>query len=164
MEMYPNTLEDRMKCFEEICRRHGIKLTPQRMEVFREVARSGNHPDVESVYRGVRERMPTISLDTVYRTLWKLEELGLVVVLGSTRERTRFDANLEPHHHFVCVECGKTRDFYSKYLLYPELPESLKTLGTPLSTHVEVRGVCHECRMKNDKNVSSENHCNDPDL
>ncbi len=131
-----------------------MKLTPQRMEIFREVAGTGEHPDVESVYRGVRKRMPTISLDTVYRTLWKLEELGLVKILGASRERTRFDANLEPHHHFVCIECGKTRDFYSEDLLHPELPESLKTLGNPLTTHVEVRGICNDCVQKTEKNNS----------
>jgi len=40
------------------------------MEIFREVAQAGDHPDAEKVFQGVRERMPTVSLDTVYRTLW----------------------------------------------------------------------------------------------
>ena len=64
-----------------------------------------------AVFEGVRERMPTVSLDTVYRTLWWLKDLGLITTLGSSRERTRFDANLSRHHHFVCVQCGLTRDF-----------------------------------------------------
>ena len=58
------------------------------MEIFRELAQTGDHPDVETVFKGVRERMPTVSLDTVYRTLWWLKELGLI---KSTRASTRTD-------------------------------------------------------------------------
>ena len=86
------------------------------MEIFREVAQTGDHPEAERVHQGVRERMPTISLDTVYRTLWLLKDLGLINTLGPPRERTRFDANLSRHHHFVCIRCGLTRDIYSDEL------------------------------------------------
>ncbi len=78
----------------------------QRMELFLEVAQSADHPGVEKVYQGVRRRMPTVSLDTVYRTLGWLKELGLIKTLGPPRERTRFDANLCNHHDFVCVPAG----------------------------------------------------------
>ena len=86
-----------------------------------------------------------MSLDTVYRTLWLLNDLGLVITLGSSRERTRFDANLNSHHHFVCAKCGYTRDFYSTELDHIELPDAVDTLGTIEATHVEVRGVCRDC-------------------
>jgi len=135
----------RMRHFEDVCRGAGVKLTHQRMEVFREVARSGDHPDAETIYRGVRERVPTVSLDTVYRALWLLADLGLITTLGPTRERTRFDANLEPHHHFVCVRCGLTRDFYSDELDELILPRSIQGIGRVETTHVEARGVCRDC-------------------
>ena len=104
-------IEQRMARFSETCRKSGAKLTHQRMEIFREVAQNGDHPDAEKVFQGVRERMPTVSLDTVYRTLWWLKELGLIKTLGPPRKRTRFDANLSRHHHFICIQCGLTRDF-----------------------------------------------------
>ena len=62
----PSGVERRMAHFETVCRDSGIKLTHQRLEIFREVAQTGDHPDAEKVYQGVRERMPTVSLDTVY--------------------------------------------------------------------------------------------------
>jgi len=92
--------------------------------------------------------MPTVSLDTVYRTLWLLKDLGLVVTLGSSRERTRFDANLNSHHHFVCRECGLTCDFYITYLDNIRLPESIGSFGEIEATHVEVRGLCRKCAEK----------------
>jgi Fur family peroxide stress response transcriptional regulator len=145
MEIDAGEVERRMRHFEEVCRAAGVKRTHQRIEIFREVARSGDHPDAEAVLRGVRQRVPTVSLDTVYRTLWLLDDLGLIHTLGPARERTRFDANLRRHHHFVCERCGLTRDFESEALAELPLPESLRAIGEVKATHVEVRGVCHEC-------------------
>ncbi len=148
----------RMRGFEQVCRQAGIKLTHQRIEIFREVAQTGDHPDAETVYQRVRERIPTISLDTVYRTLWRLNDLGLINTLGPPRERTRFDANLEQHHHFVCVRCGLTQDFYSEELNGLRLPKSAKALGQVESTHVKVYGVCRGCvDMEKTKRSSTRN-------
>ena len=140
----------RVKQFENVCREAGVKLTHQRLEIFRDLARSGDHPDAEQVLRLVRKRMPTVSLDTVYRTLWMLNDLGLIRTLGPPRERARFDANLARHHHFVCVQCGLTRDFYSEDLDKLELPESVTALGHVKTAQVEVRGVCVDCSVPKD--------------
>ena len=134
--------------FEQVCRSAGVKLTHQRMEIFREVARSGDHPDAETVFQGVRERVPALSLDTAYRALWLLSDLGLVNTLGAPHERTRFDANLSPHHHFVCSKCGLTRDFYSDELNDLRPPDSAKAFGRIETTYVEVRGICRACTAK----------------
>jgi Fur family peroxide stress response transcriptional regulator len=142
-------IEDRMTRFEQVCRSAGVKLTHQRLEIFREIARTSDHPDAETVYRGVRERIPTMSLDTVYRALWLLADLGLVTTLGPSRERTRFDANLDRHHHFVCLRCGLTRDFYSDAFDELSLPRSVQAVGRVETTHVEARGVCRECARAN---------------
>jgi Fur family peroxide stress response transcriptional regulator len=138
----------RLGRFTAACRDAGVKLTHQRLEIFREVAASLEHPDAETVHRGVRARMPTVSLDTVYRTLWLLNDLGLVATLGPRRERARFDANLEHHHHYACVRCGLARDFTSLELNALRLPEAVRGFGSVLATHVEVRGVCDRCARK----------------
>jgi len=138
----------RMNRLVETCRVSGAKMTHQRMEIFREVAQAVDHPDAERVYDRVRKRMPTVSLDTVYRTLRWLEDLGFISTLGPLRERARFDANLRQHHHFVCVRCGLTRDFYSKHLNNLKLTELVKSIGQVKTMQVEVNGVCHDCAEK----------------
>jgi len=138
-------LDQRLDRFKEATRKAGIKLTHQRLEIFREVATSSGHPDAETVFSGVLRRLPTISLDTVYRTLWTLTDLGLVSTLGPRREKARFDANLNPHHHFLCVRCGLARDFESPELDALRVPPGVDDLGSVLATHVEVRGVCVDC-------------------
>lgn len=99
-------IQARLARFKAASRRAGVKLTHQRLEIFAQVARTGEHPDAETVYRRVRERVPTLPLDTVYRTLWLLLDLGLLSTLGLPRARVRFDANLRRHHHFVRTACG----------------------------------------------------------
>lgn len=138
-------IEKRMTHFKEVCLEMAVKLTFQRMEVFREVAQNSDHPDAETVYRNVHQRIPTISMDTVYRTLWLLRDIGLVTTLGAPRGRTRFDANLDRHHHFVCVLCGSTHDFYSKDLDELNISKYIKDLGQVETTQIQAQGVCLEC-------------------
>ncbi len=145
MELQEKEIQRRVAAFTRACRESGARLTPQRLEIFREVAGSVEHPDAEAICRGVHGRLAAISLDTVYRTLWWLVDLGLVVALGPNQDRTRFDANLARHHHFVCVRCGLTRDFTSQALDDLALPEALAAIGCVAQTQVEVKGVCHAC-------------------
>ena len=138
-------VERRVEGFKEAAKKVGVKLTHQRLEIFREVAASLEHPSAEAVLKAVQPRMPTVSLDTVYRTMWLLNDLGLVSTLGPKRESVRFDANLAHHHHYVCVRCGLARDFESTELNALRIPESVKGFGSIVATHVEVRGVCDRC-------------------
>ena len=145
----------RMTHFAKVCRSAGVKITHQRMEIFRHLAQSGRHPDAEAVLRGVRKRVPTISLDTVYRNLWLLTDLGLITTLGPPRERARFDANLRRHHHFVCRRCGLIRDFYSDAFDEFQLPEAVAEIGLVETTHVEAEGVCRACSSQSEKSPTT---------
>lgn len=126
----------------------GLKLTHQRLEILHEIACAEDHPDAETVFRAVRRRVPTVSLDTVYRTLWKLRDLGLVTTLGPRRDSVRFDANLDRHHHYVCERCGMVRDFESEELNELRVPDAVRRMGSVEEAHVEVRGTCAGCRAK----------------
>jgi Fur family peroxide stress response transcriptional regulator len=145
------TADRRLDRFRSAATAAGVKLTHQRLEIFREVASSLAHPDAEAVLRSVRRRMPTVSIDTVYRTLWMLNDLGLVTTLGPRRESVRFDANLDHHHHYVCVRCGLARDFDSAELGALRVPASVQELGRVITTQVEVRGVCLRCARTEDR-------------
>ena len=138
-------IEQRLDHLKSICKQAGMRVTHQRLEIFREVAMTGNHPNAEQVYQGVRQRLSTISLDTVYRTLWILVDLGLITTMSPGRRRARFDANLDQHHHFVCLRCGSTRDFYSESFDALNPPPSVLEYGDIQETQVEVRGLCKEC-------------------
>jgi Fur family peroxide stress response transcriptional regulator len=139
--------EQRLEHMRAAAKEAGVKLTHQRLEIFRELAATEGHPGAESLFRAVKERVPTVSLDTVYRTLWMLHDLGLVATLGPKCDGIRFDANLDQHHHYVCVRCGLVRDFESAALNSLRVPDSVKDLGGILVARVEVRGVCARCQQ-----------------
>lgn len=135
----------RLERFKAVAKAAGIKLTHQRLEIFKELAATEEHPDADTIFRAVQQRMPTVSVDTVYRTLWMLHDLGLLTTLGPQGDGVRFDANLDQHHHYICVRCGLVRDFESADLNGLRVPDAVKELGSIANAHVEVRGVCAKC-------------------
>jgi len=135
----------RLDRFFEVCKRQGLRVTHQRLTVFEEVMRAGEHPDAETVCRAVRRRIPAISVDTVYRTLWLLKDLGLIATLGPSREKARFDADTRPHHHFVCRKCGKAVDLSASQFNGLSVPEEIEEVGRVETVHVELRGLCSDC-------------------
>ncbi len=151
MKVSPDEIRRRVEAFRQASRDAGVKLTHQRLEIFREIASSGAHPSAETVFQGVRDRVPTVSRDTVYRTLWLLQELGQITTLGPRRDAVRFDANLSPHHHFVCLECGLAEDFVNPEFDSLSLPEEVRAFGTVTGTQVEVQGRCARCAARGKK-------------
>ncbi|OQB40592.1 MAG: Peroxide-responsive repressor PerR [Candidatus Latescibacteria bacterium ADurb.Bin168] len=145
MESDSTQIEQRVQRFCAGLRNAGVKLTHQRLEILRELAVSHSHPDAETVHRQVRKRVPTLSLDTVYRTLWMLLDLGLITTLGPFRGRARFDTNVQPHHHFFCKKCGLARDFTCAEYDQLTVPIAVETLGEVDRVEVEVWGVCADC-------------------
>ena len=143
--MNEDEFEQRLAHFQEVCRSDGLKLTYQRIVIFEEVAKSQDHPDAETVFRGVRDRVPTVSLDTVYRTLWMLNAMGLITTVGPPREKVRFDADVSPHHHFVCSRCGAVYDVHCSNLGPIDAPDEITGVGQVESVRLELRGLCRRC-------------------
>jgi len=137
-------VEHRLEHLTEVCRSSGMRMTHQRMEIFREVAATGEHPDADTIFKRVRKKLPMISHDTVYRTLASLEEAGLINRVDPACGRARFDANTDEHHHFICKQCGSITDVYLN--IEPTLPEGIETIGSVESLHLQIRGVCKNCK------------------
>ncbi|MFZ5433629.1 MAG: Fur family transcriptional regulator [Calditrichota bacterium] len=144
----PAIVQQRLQHFQHVCRSQGLKITPQRLEIFRELAASNEHPSAEQLYERIRERMPTMSLDTVYRSLATLSESGVVAKVEVLDERSRFDANTEHHHHFVCVRCHKVVDFSWPGFDQLSVPDEVKKMGKVQQPYAEIRGVCGDCLKK----------------
>ncbi len=137
-----------MERFESLCKARGLRMTHQRMEIFREMARYPGHPTVEMVFKRVRKGIKTISLDTVYRTITTFEELGFVRRIRVFDNSARYDINLSVHHHLVCTHCKTIEDFYWDDFDQMELPEIARGWGDINSKHAEIRGLCRKCRRK----------------
>ncbi len=116
MALDATEVERRVDEFIDSWKAKGIRVTHQRIEVFREAIRTASHPDAETIYRRVKKKIRTITLDTVYRTLRFLVDQGLIATMGIHHDRLRFDGNVAPHHHLVCLKCGNVTDFMAQGL------------------------------------------------
>jgi Fur family peroxide stress response transcriptional regulator len=147
----PARVDETARRVEELSqslREAGLRLTHQRLEIVRVIASDETHPDVETVYRAVRDRVPTISLDTVYRTLATLTERGLVTRVLFTPGPARYDANPARHHHFVCTRCGLVRDVDDRDLDAIRATAEVIRIGRADAVTVQFRGVCAGCQTK----------------
>lgn len=131
--------------FKEACRSAGLKLTQQRLEIFLELARAIDHPSAETLYRSLQERLPTLSLDTVYRTLASLEKHGLIDRLNTRQSQARFEVVSDQHHHLVCINCREIIDFHWASFDRAALPEEIRDWGRLIRRNVTLQGICQRC-------------------
>ena len=138
-----------MKTAEELTllfRDRGRKVTAQRQCIFRALQDDVTHPSADAVYARVRGEMETISLKTVYQTLYELAELGEIAALDVGTGMVRFDPNVdEAHHHLVCRSCGKVRDLHVDFAGLA-VPAADAQGYEVRSAEVVFRGLCQDCR------------------
>ena len=113
---------------------------------------SKSHPSAEMVFTDLKQQIPDLSMGTVYRNLALFKEQGLVISIGTVNGVERFDADTEPHVHFICSGCDAVMD-----LMDMQVPDSLKAIAEQaLGANVEscqlsFTGQCRECIAKFEK-------------
>ncbi|MBN2130577.1 MAG: transcriptional repressor [Sedimentisphaerales bacterium] len=141
-------MEEKMEAFGATCHQAGLKVTPQRMAVYRALIETTEHPSADAVFRRVRKIFPNISLDTVNRTLLTLNDLGVAFAVEGSGDAKRFDANLKTHQHFKCLKCRRIIDFHHEPFDRIEPPENLAARFSVLRTTVYLEGLCDVCKGK----------------
>ena len=144
MEISSQQLEKRVSEFIDKSKELGLKVTPQRTAIYKELAKTDQHPSTEAIYKNIKDYFPNISLTTVYRTLETFEKNGLIAVVNQLYNAARYDANLEPHHHIVCVECKKIEDVYDNSLNSTNIDNKIQDYEV-VGYSVLFNGICSEC-------------------
>jgi Fur family peroxide stress response transcriptional regulator len=129
-------------------RERGLKVTPQRAAIYQALAETTAHPAADDLYRQVRALHPMISPNTVYYTLGTLKTAGLVHEVNYWHDRTRFDANMAPHHHLICLGCRKIEDLSDDGLNRLALSKQRNGGFEVIGHRVEFHGFCAGCRPK----------------
>ncbi len=138
-------LQEKLERFMAACRKEGLKLTHQRLEIYRELAASDDHPSAEALHQRLIGRIPTLSLDTVYRTLGTLARHGLVHKVETGESNARFEVVFERHHHLICSHCLEIIDFQWPSMDEIAPPEELRSWGKIDSKNVVAYGICRKC-------------------
>jgi Fe2+ or Zn2+ uptake regulation protein len=127
----------------EAFRAQGWKVTPQRQLLFRLLHGNQAHPSADALFEIASRQMPGISLRTVYQTLNDLVAMGELRQLAFSAGASRFDPNVEHHHHAECDHCGELRDVYVDGL--GELQVDGLHGFRPERTSVVFHGRCADC-------------------
>ena len=78
------------------CRKAGLKLTHQRYKIYLELLNSTDHPAAEALHKRLLLKIPTMSLDTVYRTLSTFEQHGLISRVQTVESHARYRGQVAP--------------------------------------------------------------------
>lgn len=133
-----------------------MKYSKQRQEILQTVIDNRIHPTADTVYALMRQKMPDISLGTVYRNLNLLSQNGVIRKIPVPNGSDRFDSRLSPHEHMICTECGEVFDFDA------DIGKTIRDIAeekldfTVLSCSLTVYGICKNCRCKNNKGKNNE--------
>ncbi len=138
-------LDKKTSRFVNLCREVGLKATPQRIAIYRELLKSDGHPSAEILYKKVKRKVASISLDTVNRTLLTLNEIGAAFVVEGSGDAKRFDGNLESHQHFKCVKCKRIIDFHHKPFDNISVPKTISGRFRVLRKTAYFEGICDLC-------------------
>lgn len=127
-----------------------LKLTPQRIAVYKYLKSTFTHPSAEAIYNAIHEEYPTMSLATVYKTLKTLVEVDLIQELNVGENNFRYDANTTSHPHIQCTSCGKVDDIFN--LDFSNLNKDAEVISkyTVLSSQIYFYGICPSCSKKNE--------------
>jgi Fur family peroxide stress response transcriptional regulator len=146
--MQQNGINNCLDGFIEHCKKHRLKITPQRCAIYREMIKLRHHPTIEEIFQAVSRELTNISYDTVNRTVGMFARIGLIDVVKAQSGPRRFDTDPRLHHHFYCLNCGTIIDFDFEDYDNLSLPEDMKKNHSILSKRVVLNGLCKNCREK----------------
>lgn len=145
-KMDVNSSENLMSRFYEVLGREGLRVTPQRVAIYRELVSSGEHPSAEGLRGRLRGGYPNISLDTVNRTLGTFTRVGLAFTVEGSGDAKRYDGEMAGHQHFKCVGCKRIYDIFGdEGDVEIEVPGSLPGGFKILRKTVYFEGLCDFC-------------------
>ncbi len=137
--------DHRVQHLIDTCRQHQLKVTPQRVAIYRALVDSDRHPTADMMYQTVRGKYPRISFDTVNRTLLTFAAIGLVDMVEVFGGPKRFDPNIDDHYHLHCMTCGRIIDFDHEDYTHLEVPAKIARKFKVISKRVVLKGHCATC-------------------
>ncbi|MCR3759493.1 transcriptional regulator PerR [Clostridium felsineum] len=137
-----------MNDISSIFKEKKLKLTPQRIAVYKYLKSTHQHPSAETIYKALQSDYPTMSLATVYKALKTLAEVHLIQELNVGEGNFRYDANSLSHPHIQCLSCGKVDDIMG--ITFDNLNNEVAshTDYDVISNKLYFYGTCKDCKDK----------------
>lgn len=118
-----------------------MKNTPQRMEIKKYLKNNKSHPSAYDIYRTIKKKLPTISFATVYNNLERMVKDNELIEIEVDKKK-RFDPDISPHDHFLCIACGNIYDI-------PKVISDVRYKNFKTISHITyIKGLCEKCINK----------------
>lgn len=121
------------------------RMTQQRKMILEVLRNTKTHPSADEIYELVKQRLPRISLGTVYRNLEVLSALGMIQVLELSGSLKRFDWDPNKHYHIRCVRCDRVENAPIAPMSQLENKLYESTVFEIIGHNLEFTGLCPEC-------------------
>ncbi len=127
----------------------GLRATGSRAVILDIIHQGKGHLDADEIYRHARQKMPRLSLSTVYRNLQRFKEQGLIEEFHFDESHHHYEVKPSAeHHHIVCLGCGKVIEF--DYPLSRQITKNVPAaMGFKIEkSEVHLSGYCTECQQR----------------
>lgn len=138
----------RLNAYRRICQEQGLRVTIQKRAILEAVLELDNHPTADQVHAFVTREKPDVSRTTVYRALESFARLGLITKACHPGSATRYDRNVDIHHHLICLFCDAVIDISDTGLDRLTVPDTSDFDFEVQDFRVQLRGICGRCRKK----------------
>jgi Fur family peroxide stress response transcriptional regulator len=133
--------------FRSRCKERGLAFTFQRQVIYEAVIDSRQHPTPEWIYEQVRQRIPSISLGTIYKNVKTFLDSGVLKEVTLHHGSLRLETNMTPHHHLVCSSCKAIFDIDEAAVAPVQRPTGKLPAGFSIKEYrVEFVGECKSCQ------------------
>ncbi len=89
----------------------GLKATPRRVLILEAITELNNHPAADEIVKYIRNRNLNVATATVYKALDIMVAKNVINKVETEKNRIRYDAITEPHHHLISTETGLITDY-----------------------------------------------------
>jgi len=130
----------------ELLKTHNLKATFQRMNIIEIVDKNG-HIDIDGIYEQIKQKLPTISLATVYKNILSMTQSGVLVEVPIVGKKSKYELKEADHIHLVCTDCGAVEDKDCIDISSQALTSLTSKESFVLDTkQINLYGICKNCK------------------
>ena len=130
--------------FTDILKRKRLKITPQRIAILEELEKNG-HSTVDDIFNGIKLKVPSVSLATVYKNILALQSVDILKSVKTPTHKQQYEINTKPHVHLFCKICENLEDFVINTKDFQEYCRKESGYHSIEEASILLTGICAKC-------------------
>ncbi|CCH50166.1 Fur family transcriptional regulator [Pseudodesulfovibrio piezophilus] len=152
-------MQEALKTFKEYLTSNNLKLTQQRLLIFKVFMSNEEKLSSDKLLRAVQELDIRISRSTVYRTVKHLLNSGIARCIQRGDGSTHYESMGDHHSQMICERCGKRYPISNPYIDCLQQETARQQGFTMFSFQTQIHGICNQCTpSETEREIASEHH------